>query len=175
MQSRGNAEGRVTYGSVLMNIGKYLLLIIIIPPFLNYASLQREGQILLPKGQSRWKYSTQSWNATHAYECPMSPFTLICKTMHVFNTFSIFSLVCLLSVWLLVNLTYLKFLLSSSFQVANLLMLVWVKRCIFYVKDMEIQLVISLMIIYFLANIIFIAHCKYVWIVSFNWAPNLFI
>ncbi|XP_077383606.1 uncharacterized protein LOC144022569 isoform X2 [Festucalex cinctus] len=32
-----------------MNIGKCLLLIIIIPPFLNYASLQREGQMLLPK------------------------------------------------------------------------------------------------------------------------------
>ncbi|XP_050931927.1 uncharacterized protein si:dkey-122a22.2 isoform X2 [Lates calcarifer] len=34
---------------VLINIGKCLLLIIIIPPFLNYASLQREGQMLLPK------------------------------------------------------------------------------------------------------------------------------
>ncbi|XP_068180781.1 uncharacterized protein si:dkey-122a22.2 isoform X1 [Antennarius striatus] len=43
------AGGRVSYGSVLLNVGKCLLLIIFIPPFLNYASLQREGQMLLPK------------------------------------------------------------------------------------------------------------------------------
>ncbi|TNN72899.1 hypothetical protein EYF80_016828 [Liparis tanakae] len=44
------AEGsRVSCGSVLMTIGKCFLLIIFIPPFLNYASLQREGQMLLPK------------------------------------------------------------------------------------------------------------------------------
>ncbi|KAK2844151.1 hypothetical protein Q5P01_010810 [Channa striata] len=48
-QSQAAAKGRVSYGSVLMNIGKCLLLIILIPPFLNYASLQREGQMLLPK------------------------------------------------------------------------------------------------------------------------------
>lgn len=48
--SQSGAKGRVSYGSVLMNMGKCLLLIIIIPPFLNYASLQREGQVLLPKG-----------------------------------------------------------------------------------------------------------------------------
>lgn len=55
--SRGEAEGRVSYGSVLKNIGKCLLLIIIIPPFLNYASLQKEGQMLLPEGQTWSKYS----------------------------------------------------------------------------------------------------------------------
>ncbi|XP_029359407.1 uncharacterized protein LOC115044499 [Echeneis naucrates] len=47
--SQAAAKGRVSYCSVLINIGKCLLLIIIIPPFLNYASLQREGQMLLPK------------------------------------------------------------------------------------------------------------------------------
>lgn len=39
-----------SYSSVLINFGKCLLLIVIVPPFLNYASLQREGQMLLPKG-----------------------------------------------------------------------------------------------------------------------------
>ncbi|XP_030249358.1 uncharacterized protein LOC115567177 [Sparus aurata] len=48
--SQAGSQGRVSYGSVLMNIGKCLLLIIVIPPFLNYASLQREGQMLLPQG-----------------------------------------------------------------------------------------------------------------------------
>ncbi|XP_061572006.1 uncharacterized protein si:dkey-122a22.2 [Cololabis saira] len=43
------AKSRVTYRSVLINIGKCLLAIVIIPPFLNYASLQRERQMLLPK------------------------------------------------------------------------------------------------------------------------------
>lgn len=43
------ARGRLFNSSLLLNIGKYLILIIIIPPFLNYASLQREGQMLLPK------------------------------------------------------------------------------------------------------------------------------
>ncbi|KAK7886497.1 hypothetical protein WMY93_026118 [Mugilogobius chulae] len=42
-------KGRLSYGSWIINIGKCLLLIIIVPPFLNYASLQREGQMLLPK------------------------------------------------------------------------------------------------------------------------------
>ncbi|XP_028282239.1 uncharacterized protein LOC114449084 [Parambassis ranga] len=46
---KADSKGRVSYGSVLLNIGKCLLLIIIIPPFLNYASLQREGQLLQPK------------------------------------------------------------------------------------------------------------------------------
>ncbi|XP_070822095.1 uncharacterized protein [Chaetodon trifascialis] len=46
---QAEAEGRLSFGSVLINVGKCLLLIIIIPPFLNYASLQREGQMLLPK------------------------------------------------------------------------------------------------------------------------------
>ncbi|KAI3361455.1 hypothetical protein L3Q82_013618 [Scortum barcoo] len=50
LRSQAGAEGRVSYSSVLINAGKCLLLIIIIPPFLNYASLQREGQMLLPKG-----------------------------------------------------------------------------------------------------------------------------
>ncbi|XP_026150106.1 uncharacterized protein LOC113122770 [Mastacembelus armatus] len=49
LQSQAEARGRLSYTSVLLNIGKCLLLIIIIPPFLNYASLQREGQMLLPK------------------------------------------------------------------------------------------------------------------------------
>lgn len=49
VQSQDEAQGRVSFSSVLVNIGKCLLLIILIPPFLNYASLQREGQILLPK------------------------------------------------------------------------------------------------------------------------------
>ncbi|XP_015247179.1 PREDICTED: uncharacterized protein YqjL-like [Cyprinodon variegatus] len=40
---------RVSYSSILINFGKCLLLIVIVPPFLNYASLQREGQVLLPK------------------------------------------------------------------------------------------------------------------------------
>uniref|UniRef100_H3CS04 Si:dkey-122a22.2 n=1 Tax=Tetraodon nigroviridis TaxID=99883 RepID=H3CS04_TETNG len=35
---------------MLINFGKCLLLLVIIPPFLNYASLQREGQMLVPKG-----------------------------------------------------------------------------------------------------------------------------
>ncbi len=48
--SPAEAEGRGSYSSALVNVGKCLLLIIIIPPFLNYASLQREGQMLLPKG-----------------------------------------------------------------------------------------------------------------------------
>uniref|UniRef100_A0A8D3ACC6 Si:dkey-122a22.2 n=1 Tax=Scophthalmus maximus TaxID=52904 RepID=A0A8D3ACC6_SCOMX len=48
-QSPAEANGGVSYRSVLINLGKCLLLIIIIPPFLNYASLQREGQMLLPK------------------------------------------------------------------------------------------------------------------------------
>ncbi|XP_076006686.1 uncharacterized protein LOC143001025 [Genypterus blacodes] len=42
------AKGGFSFGSVLINIGKCLLLIIIIPPFLNYASLQKEGQMLVP-------------------------------------------------------------------------------------------------------------------------------
>lgn len=48
--SRGGADGRLNYRSMLINFGKCLLLIVIIPPFLNYASLQREGQMLVPKG-----------------------------------------------------------------------------------------------------------------------------
>ncbi|KAL6108773.1 uncharacterized protein ACO6RY_12045 [Pungitius sinensis] len=47
VQSRGG--GRGSYGSVLLTVGKCLLVIIFVPPFLNYASLQREGQMLLPK------------------------------------------------------------------------------------------------------------------------------
>ncbi|XP_057690197.1 uncharacterized protein si:dkey-122a22.2 [Corythoichthys intestinalis] len=47
--SKADFKSRFCHTSVLMNIGKCLLLIIIIPPFLNYASLQREGQMLLPK------------------------------------------------------------------------------------------------------------------------------
>ncbi|XP_058504125.1 uncharacterized protein si:dkey-122a22.2 [Solea solea] len=47
--SQAETKGRLSYTSVLINIGKFLLLIIVIPPFLNYASLQREGQMLLPK------------------------------------------------------------------------------------------------------------------------------
>ncbi|KAM4736171.1 uncharacterized protein FYW61_006425 isoform 2-T2 [Anableps anableps] len=43
------ATGRQSYSSILINFGKCLLLIVIVPPFLNYASLQREGQMLLPK------------------------------------------------------------------------------------------------------------------------------
>uniref|UniRef100_A0A673Z6K9 Si:dkey-122a22.2 n=1 Tax=Salmo trutta TaxID=8032 RepID=A0A673Z6K9_SALTR len=35
--------------STVTSVGKCLLLIILIPPFLNYASLQREGQLLLPE------------------------------------------------------------------------------------------------------------------------------
>ncbi|XP_034084782.1 uncharacterized protein si:dkey-122a22.2 [Gymnodraco acuticeps] len=49
LPSQAKAEGRVSYRSVLTTIGKCLLVIIFIPPFLNYASLQREGQVLLPK------------------------------------------------------------------------------------------------------------------------------
>ncbi|XP_041650316.1 uncharacterized protein si:dkey-122a22.2 [Cheilinus undulatus] len=47
--NKADADGRLSNSSVLLNIGKCLILIIIIPPFLNYASLQREGQMLLPK------------------------------------------------------------------------------------------------------------------------------
>ncbi|MGH0147638.1 UNVERIFIED_CONTAM: hypothetical protein FKN15_011754, partial [Acipenser sinensis] len=36
--------------SRVLSVGKYLLLSIIIPPFLNYASLQREGLLLQPEG-----------------------------------------------------------------------------------------------------------------------------
>lgn len=46
----GPNKGRFSYTSALKNVGKFLLFIVIVPPFLNYASLQREGQILLPKG-----------------------------------------------------------------------------------------------------------------------------
>ncbi|XP_051879450.1 uncharacterized protein si:dkey-122a22.2 isoform X2 [Pristis pectinata] len=37
--------------SRLISVLKYLLLILVIPPFLNYASLQREGALLQPQGQ----------------------------------------------------------------------------------------------------------------------------
>ncbi|KAM4633195.1 uncharacterized protein ACJ7VT_016426 [Polymixia lowei] len=47
---QAEVKSTLGYGSVLMNIGKCLLFIIIVPPFLNYASLQREGQLLMPKG-----------------------------------------------------------------------------------------------------------------------------
>ncbi|XP_037130929.1 uncharacterized protein si:dkey-122a22.2 [Syngnathus acus] len=47
--SKAEVKSQPSQSSLLMNIGKCLLLIIIIPPFLNYASLQREGQMLLPK------------------------------------------------------------------------------------------------------------------------------
>lgn len=50
VQSQAESKSRSSYSSVLINIGKCLFLIIIIPPFLNYASLQREGQMLYPKG-----------------------------------------------------------------------------------------------------------------------------
>ncbi|XP_077576815.1 uncharacterized protein LOC144199207 [Stigmatopora nigra] len=46
---KDDSKSRFCQTSVLLNISKCLLLIIIIPPFLNYASLQREGQMLLPK------------------------------------------------------------------------------------------------------------------------------
>lgn len=49
-EQQPDVKGGFSFGSVLINIGKCLLLIIIIPPFLNYASLQREGQMLAPKG-----------------------------------------------------------------------------------------------------------------------------
>lgn len=48
--NQSETAGGLSYGSILVNIGKCLLLLIIIPPFLNYASLQREGQVLFPKG-----------------------------------------------------------------------------------------------------------------------------
>ncbi|XP_072317379.1 uncharacterized protein [Eucyclogobius newberryi] len=48
-KSPKEVKGRLSYGSWMINIGKCLLIIIIVPPFLNYASLQREGQMLLPK------------------------------------------------------------------------------------------------------------------------------
>ncbi|XP_043973110.1 uncharacterized protein si:dkey-122a22.2 isoform X2 [Gambusia affinis] len=44
-----DASARQSYSSILVNFGKCLLLIVIVPPFINYASLQREGQMLLPK------------------------------------------------------------------------------------------------------------------------------
>ncbi|KAM6995595.1 uncharacterized protein LKV04_007774 [Tautogolabrus adspersus] len=47
--NQAEAGGRLLNSSALLNIAKCLILIIIIPPFLNYASLQREGQMLLPK------------------------------------------------------------------------------------------------------------------------------
>lgn len=42
-------QSRLSCGSWIINIGKCLLLIIFVPPFLNFASLQREAQMLLPK------------------------------------------------------------------------------------------------------------------------------
>lgn len=48
-KTQAEVKSRPSYGSWIMNIGKCLILIIIVPPFLNYASLQREGQILIPK------------------------------------------------------------------------------------------------------------------------------
>ncbi|KAM3614444.1 uncharacterized protein V6R79_014452 [Siganus canaliculatus] len=49
LPSQAEARLGFSFGSVIMNIGKCFLLLIIIPPFLNYASLQREGQMLIPK------------------------------------------------------------------------------------------------------------------------------
>ncbi|XP_053182970.1 uncharacterized protein si:dkey-122a22.2 [Scomber japonicus] len=49
LHRKAEVKSTLSYSTVLLNIGKCLLLIIIIPPFLNYASLQREGQMLLPK------------------------------------------------------------------------------------------------------------------------------
>lgn len=48
-QAGAEVKDRLSCSSWLINIGKCLLLVIIIPPFLNYASLQREGQVLIPK------------------------------------------------------------------------------------------------------------------------------
>lgn len=49
LSSQAEAQLGFSFGSVIVNIGKCFLLLIIIPPFLNYASLQREGQMLMPK------------------------------------------------------------------------------------------------------------------------------
>ncbi|KPP63390.1 hypothetical protein Z043_118360, partial [Scleropages formosus] len=43
-------ESKRTFCSRACDVGKVILLIIIIPPFLNYASLQREGALLFPEG-----------------------------------------------------------------------------------------------------------------------------
>ncbi|XP_062321124.1 uncharacterized protein si:dkey-122a22.2 [Osmerus eperlanus] len=49
-RSRSEDAGTTsTCWSTLLTVGKCLLLVIFIPPFLNYASLQREGQLLMPK------------------------------------------------------------------------------------------------------------------------------
>ncbi|CAL1610545.1 unnamed protein product [Knipowitschia caucasica] len=48
-QHDNSAKGKLSIGSWIINMGKCLLLIFIVPPFLNYASLQRERQMLLPK------------------------------------------------------------------------------------------------------------------------------
>ncbi|KAJ3597398.1 hypothetical protein NHX12_000925 [Muraenolepis orangiensis] len=41
---------RVTPWCVIKNVGMCLICILAVPPFLNFASLQREGQLLMPKG-----------------------------------------------------------------------------------------------------------------------------
>lgn len=48
-RAQTEAQGRRSYCSWIINAGKCLLLIVLVPPFLNYASLQREGQMLLPR------------------------------------------------------------------------------------------------------------------------------
>ncbi|XP_040020972.2 uncharacterized protein LOC120810476 isoform X1 [Gasterosteus aculeatus] len=48
-KAQSRAGGRASYGSALITVGKCLLVVLFVPPFLNYASLQREGQMLLPK------------------------------------------------------------------------------------------------------------------------------
>lgn len=90
LRSQGEASGRVSYGSVLMNVGKCLLLIIIIPPFLNYASLQREGQMLLPKGQKLLQYLNQWLKQKYQYHC-------------VLQVFNIFYYCMLISLWEIVS------------------------------------------------------------------------
>lgn len=48
-RAQTEARGGRSYSSWILNVGKCLLLVVLVPPFLNYASLQREGQMLLPK------------------------------------------------------------------------------------------------------------------------------
>ncbi|XP_028646749.2 uncharacterized protein si:dkey-122a22.2 [Erpetoichthys calabaricus] len=44
------ADTQKSWYSHVLSVGKFVLLLIFIPPFLNYASLQREGLLLQPEG-----------------------------------------------------------------------------------------------------------------------------
>uniref|UniRef100_A0A4W5QK74 Uncharacterized protein n=1 Tax=Hucho hucho TaxID=62062 RepID=A0A4W5QK74_9TELE len=80
--------------STVTSVGKCLLLIILIPPFLNYASLQREGQLLLPEdgeiidiglGQKMhlmWQGQPVVILDAPTYQCPLTSGSMYKRTLH---------------------------------------------------------------------------------------------